>query len=325
MVQQQGRFTYWSQLAILLGLTGAGFMIGSLITVAIALQAMGGNMADAMKNTEALAAALLKPENSGYAQTAQIAGTFFMMFLPSLAFVLICHKKLLWAGFSKYFNVLQLLVVFFIMVFANAMAGPFEDISKAALKYFPAMDSAAKAAEELYAQSVKSMSNLKDWGQFIIATVVIAFVPAIFEEMLFRGAVQNLIERWTRKPLLAIFIASVLFSLVHGSYYLFLSRFVLGAALGLIFYFTKNIWVSIFAHFFNNLTALAFLFYSNLHNKAAEINQQETKLPIWSIIITAAVLYGLFLMLVKMSKENRNRIGLKENLVFGNEPLIAQQ
>lgn len=325
MVQQQGRFNYWSQLAILLGLVGAGFMIAGFITVAIGLQAMGGNMADAMKHTEALQAALLKPENSGYAQTAQIAGTFFMMFLPSLAFILICHKKLLWAGFSKYFNVPQLIIVFFVMVFANAMAGPFEDISKAVLKYFPLMNNAAKAAEDLYVQSVKSMSNLKDWSQFIIAAVVIAFVPAIFEEMLFRGVVQNLVQRWTGKPLLAIFIASVLFSLVHGSYYLFLSRFVLGAALGLIFYFTKNLWVSIFAHFFNNLTALVFLFYSNLHNKPAEINEQETKMPAWSIIITAALLYGLFVLLVKVSKESRNRIGLKENLVLGNQPLIAQQ
>lgn len=324
MVQQQGRFNYWSQLAILLGLVGAGVMIASVITVAIGLQAIGGNMTEAMKNPEALQAVLLKPENSGYAQTAQIAGTFFMMCLPAVAFILICHKKLLWAGFSKHFNFLQVLLGFFIMLVANYMAGPFEELTKKALVHLPSVDKAAKAAEDLYMQAVLSMSNLKGWGQFLLAIFIVAFFPAVFEELLFRGVLQNFTARWTRLPLLAVIIASILFSLVHASYYLFLSRFILGLALGLMFHYTKNIWVNIFAHFINNLIALSVLFYGNLHNKTASINEQEIKLPVWSIIITAAILYGLFTLLVKVSRENRNRIALQENLVLGNGPLIAQ-
>lgn len=324
-MQQQGRFNYWSQLAILLGLVGVGFMISGFITVAIGIKAMGGNATAAMANAEGLQKALLDPANTGYAQTAQIAGTFFMMFLPSFAFVLICHKKMLWAGFSKHFNFLQILIGFFIMLTANYMAGPFEDITKKLLVHLPSVDKAAKAAEDLYMQTVTSMSNLKGWGQFIVAVFVVAFFPAVFEEMLFRGVLQNFITRWTQKATLSIIITSVLFSLIHASYYLFISRFILGYALGLMFFYTKNIWVNIFAHFINNLIALLVLFYSNLHNKAAAVNQAEFKLPIWSIAVTTVILYGLFVLLVKVSKNNVNRIGLKENLVFGNEPLIAQQ
>lgn len=323
MAQQQGRFNYWTQLAILLSLVGVGFIISGFITVAIGLQAMGGNFTEAIKNTAGLQAALLKPENAGYAQTAQIAGTFFMMFLPSFVFIMICHKKMLWAGFSKHFNLLQVLVGFFIMLVANYMAAPFEELSKMALSNFPSMDTAAKAAEDLYSLAVKSMSNLKGWGQFIVAVFVVAFFPAVFEEMLFRGVVQNLLTKWTKKVTLSIVITSLLFSLIHASYYLFISRFILGYALGLMFYYTKNIWVNIFAHFINNTIALSVLFYANLHKKTVAINEADIKLPIWSIVITTAILYGLFVLLIKLSKENRNRIGLKENLVFGNEPLIA--
>ena len=325
MTQYQGRFNYWSQLAILLGLVGFGFIVSGLITVAIGIKAVGGDMAAAMKNPEAIQAALLNPANAGYAQTAQIAGTFFMMFVPSLAFILICHKKLLWAGFSKYFSLQQILVGFFIMLLANYMAGPFEEITKKALVHFPSMDKSAKAAEELYNQAVASMSNLKGSGQFIIAVFVIAFFPAVFEEMLFRGVLQNFFTKWFKMPVVAIITTSILFSLIHASYYLFLSRFILGLALGFMFYYTKNIRVNIFAHFINNLIALSVLFYGNMNNKAAAINQQEFKLPIWSIFISGAILYGLFVLLIKVSKENRNRIALKENLVFSNEPLIAQQ
>lgn len=325
MVQQQGRFNYWTQLAILLGLVGLGLIISQFVIVLIAVKAIGGNGADALANPQALINALMKPENAGYAQASQIAGTFFMMFLPSLAFILICYKKLLWAGFSRHFNFLQILLGFFIMLTANYMAGPFEDISKWALSHFPSIDKTAKAAEDLYTQAVVSMSNLKGWDQFILAVFVIAFFPAVFEEMLFRGVIQNFITKWTHKATLAIIITSLLFSLIHASYYLFFSRFILGYALGLLFYYTKNIWVNIIAHFINNLIALSVLFYSNLHNKAAAVNQAEIKLPVWSIGVTAVILYVLFVLLIKVSKDNVNRIGLKENLVFGNEPLIAQQ
>lgn len=325
MEQQQGRFNYWSQLAILLGLVGVGFIISGIITVAIGLQAMGGNFTEALKNAEGLQAALLKPENSGYAQTAQIAGTFFMLFLPAFAFIQICYKKMLWAGFSKHFNFLQVLVGFFIMLVANYMAGPFEELSKMALSHFPSIDKAAKAAEDLYSLAVKSMSNLKGGPQFVMALFVVAFFPAVFEEMLFRGVVQNLLTKWTKKVTLAIVITSLLFSLIHASYYLFISRFILGYALGLMFYYTKNIWVNIFAHFINNTIALSVLFYANLHKKPIAVNEQDIKLPVWSIVITGVILYGLFVLLIKISKENRNRIALKESLAFGNEPLIAQQ
>jgi uncharacterized protein len=325
MVQYQGRFNYWSQLAILLVLVGVGFIISGLVSVAIGVQAMGGSITEAMKNPAALQAALFKPENTTYAQAAQIAGTFFMMFLPSVAFILICHKKMLWAGFSKHFNAGQIVLGFFIMLLANYFAAPFEDITKKALVHLPSLDKTAKAAEDLYMQAVKSMSNLKGWNQFLIAIFIVAFFPALFEELLFRGVLQNFLTKWFKAPVLAIITASLLFSLIHASYYLFLSRFVLGLALGLLFYYTKNIWVNVIAHFINNLMALSVLFYANMHNKAATINQNDLKLPIWSIFITGAILYGLFVLLIKASKENRNRIALKENLVFSNEPLIAQQ
>jgi len=325
MAQASGRFSYWSQLAILLGLVGVGFIISGFITVAIGIKAMGGSAAAALSNAEAMQAALLKPENAGYAQTAQIAGTFFMMFAPAFAFILICYKKMLWAGFSKYFNYQQVLLGFLIMLAANLMAGPFEDISKWALAHLPAADKAAKAAEDLYGQAVASMSNLKGWNQFIIAVFVIAFFPALFEEMLFRGVLQNFLTRWLSKPVIAIIITSLLFSLIHASYYLFISRFILGYALGLLFYYTKNIWVNIIAHFINNLIALSALFYANMNKKTAVLNEPDVKLPVWSILFTVAVLYVLFVLLIRVSKENRNRIGLKENIVFSNEPFIAQE
>ena len=85
--------------------------------------------------------------------------------------------------------------------------------------------------------------------------MVIAFLPALFEETLFRGGMQNLFSRWFKKPLLAIVVTSIIFSAIHGSYLGFLSRFALGFLLGWIYYRTGNIWLNIIGHFFNNAFA----------------------------------------------------------------------
>lgn len=325
MVQQQMRFNYWTQVALLLGLVCVGVIFASLVQAYFGNLALGQSTLTGLQKAEAMQQALFKPENTTYAQAAQIGGTFFMFFLPSIAFILICYKKILWAGFSKHFNVSQIALAFFIMLFANYMAGPFEDISKKLLANLPAINNTAKAAEDLYMMAVKSMSNLTGWGQFFIAVFVVAFFPALFEELLFRGVLQNFLTRWLQKPMVAIVITSVLFSLIHASIYLFLSRIILGIALGLVFYYTKNIWVTIIAHFINNFLALSVLFYSNLQGKAVAVNQPEFKLPVWSIFITGAVLYGLFVLLKKVSLQNRSRIVLKEELAFGNQPSIAEQ
>ena len=319
------RFSYWSQLAILLGLVGFGIIISGLVVTIIGSKALGPSTLTGIAQAEAMQNALLKPENANYAQLAQIIGTFFMLFVPSVAFILICHKKFLWAGFSKYFNFRQVLIGFFIILTANFFATPFADISKWILSYFPSIDKLAKGAEDMYSQAILSMSNLKGWGQFFVGVLIIAFLPAMFEELLFRGVLQNLLVRWIKKPVVALIITSVLFSLIHSSYYLFLSRFVLGYALGLLFLYTKNIWVNIFAHFINNLMALSALFYANMNKKPAAVNELDVPLPVWTLAISFAVLYGLFILLKKISAANRDRIIMKENIVFADSPLLAQQ
>jgi hypothetical protein len=326
MLTETKRVNYWAQFAVLLGLVGVGLILSGLVITLLGSKALGPSTLSGLQRAEAMQAALMKPENSNYAQLAQIIGTFFMMLVPSVAFIKIFYKKFLWAGFSKHFNLGQIIVGFFIILAAGFFSNPFADVSKWILSYFPSVDALAKNAEQLYSEAVASMSDLKGWGQFCLGVFIIAFLPAMFEELLFRGVLQNLLVRWIKKPVVAIIITSILFSLIHSSYYLFISRFVLGYVLGALFYQTKNIWVNIFAHFMNNLMALAALFYTNMHKKTPAIaNDIDPQVPVWSLLVSFAVLYVLFVLLEKLSKENRNRIALNENILLSNAPLLAQQ
>src|SRR5437762_10427942 len=108
-----------------------------------------------------------------------------------------------------------------------------------------------------YNKQVEAIIGLNNAGEYILALIIMAFLPALCEETLFRGGLQNFLTRSTRNPWLSILIVSILFSAVHFSFYGFLPRVFLGIVLGLIYYYTGSLWLSILAHFANNAIAVS--------------------------------------------------------------------
>jgi membrane protease YdiL (CAAX protease family) len=91
---------------------------------------------------------------------------------------------------------------------------------------------------------------------------IVALVPAIGEELLFRGILLKLMKDITKNAHWAIIISAALFSAFHLQFYGFLPRFTLGLILGYLFIITGNLWVPIFVHFINNAAAVIVF---NLH------------------------------------------------------------
>ncbi len=96
------------------------------------------------------------------------------------------------------------------------------------------------------------------WHWFL-SVLVIAALPAISEELFFRGALLPLIKRVTGNWTAAVVISAVVFSAIHLDASAFLARTVLGIILGVIFVQTKNIWASTAFHFTNNLLVVIML------------------------------------------------------------------
>lgn len=86
--------------------------------------------------------------------------------------------------------------------------------------------------------------------------IVIAVTAGITEEFLFRGALQRIIGKWTTNHHLVIWSAAFLFSAFHMQFFGFLPRMLLGAFFGYLLYWSKNIWIPVFAHFLNNAFAV---------------------------------------------------------------------
>jgi membrane protease YdiL (CAAX protease family) len=82
--------------------------------------------------------------------------------------------------------------------------------------------------------------------------VVFAAIPALAEEMFFRGFLLGTLKR-SMGLHLAVWLSAVIFSLLHFQFLGFFSRIVLGALLGYFFVYSGSLWASIFAHFMHNL------------------------------------------------------------------------
>ena len=240
-------------------------------------------------------------------------------FLPTVLYALICHKKPFdHLGFKKNNNIKSAGVVILIMLAALPLVSALQDLttlfpwSKATLLKF-------KLAEDAYNQQVAVIARMDNFTDYIVSVVVIAFLPALFEETLFRGGIQNLLSRWFKKPVLAIIVTSIIFSAIHGSYLGFLSRFALGFVLGWIYYRTGNIWLNIIGHFFNNAFAVTAMYLFTKGGKFPDPSKIDGQIPLWVGLASIAALYGLFSFFNKVSEKEIDQPGV-ELIMPGVEP-----
>lgn len=90
---------------------------------------------------------------------------------------------------------------------------------------------------------------------------LIAVIPAIGEELLFRGVVQRLFSEWTGNRHAGIWIAAIIFSAMHLQFYGFIPRTMLGVLFGYLLVWSGRMWVPILAHFINNAAAVVVYYF----------------------------------------------------------------
>jgi membrane protease YdiL (CAAX protease family) len=158
--------------------------------------------------------------------------------------------------------------------------------------------------EDEYNRQVSAIISLKNSKDYIIALIIMAFLPALCEETLFRGGLQNFLTRGTNMPWLSIIVVSILFSLAHFSFYGFLSRFFLGVVLGALFHYSGKLWLSVLAHFINNALAITVLYISIQQGKPLQEAMKQDATSFWGILAIPVVI-GLFIAFKRISASRR--------------------
>ncbi len=159
----------------------------------------------------------------------------------------------------------------------------------------------AKEMEEATAQLTEKLLMVGDVKSFLLNLLVMAFLPAVCEEVFFRGYVQRVLRDWVKDPHLAIFTAALFFSAFHLQFEGFIPRFLQGAILGYLFYWSGSLWLPIAAHFTNNAIAVCAYFYvahNNLPIDSQKIDaalQGSTLTAMLSVLMVAYFMYGVFI------------------------------
>lgn len=109
------------------------------------------------------------------------------------------------------------------------------------------------------------------------ALFVMAFIPALGEELLFRGCIQKGLENKIGNAHVAVWVTAFIFSFIHFQFYGFLPRAILGIALGYFYVYGKSLWIPIWAHFLNNATSV--LAYKMLYQETGETNLSTMGAP----------------------------------------------
>lgn len=147
---------------------------------------------------------------------------------------------------------------------------------------------ALRAVEDTTESLLRGFLVMNSPVEFLFNLLVIAIIPAIGEELVFRGVVQQTLERWLRNPLAAVWVGAGIFSFFHFQFEGFLPRLILGAVLGYLFLWSRNLWVPIAGHFFNN--GLQVLIAYLLPEQVEKMETQEMDPAQWGVAGVALLL-----------------------------------
>jgi hypothetical protein len=155
----------------------------------------------------------------------------------------------------------------------------------------------AREREDTATELTRFLTNFGSTGELILALVIIAVLPAIGEEVVFRGLIQNELYRGTKNIHISIWFAAFLFSAIHFQFFGFVPRLLLGALFGYLYYWSGNLWLAILAHFVNNAVSVMALYLYQKGTFTFDVESTDsapTHMVIISAILTAGLLYYFY-------------------------------
>ena len=239
----------WSQLALFLGLFGVSFMITGVISIFI-YQANGIDP----QNFD-----LTKPDVISTMKAVQAVMSVVLFMLPSLVFAhfTFTGRYSYFLGFRKAekSNMYILAVIGILLAFPFVMWLGYLNQQIELPEYLNRL-------EEDASRQMAGFLKVNKPTDVIVNLLIVAALPAIGEELCFRGALQRIIIHLTKNPWTGIIVTAFLFSALHMQFQGFLPRMFLGVMLGTFYWYSASLWTSIAAHFVYNAAQVLMVSYN---------------------------------------------------------------
>ena len=155
-----------------------------------------------------------------------------------------------------------------------------------------------QASEAAATELTKVFITSNTLSELLVTLFIVALLPAITEELLFRGALQQFTKLCFGNVHLAVILSAALFSAFHGQIYGFVPRMVIGIMLGYLFAYSNSVWPGVLAHFVNNTIAVLASHFAVEQTKWS-VFSESYQFPFYIVCISAAccivLLFGMYI------------------------------
>jgi membrane protease YdiL (CAAX protease family) len=236
----------------------------------------------------------------------QIGGTFTGLVIIPMVYIFFLKKELKDKIFNPSWNqvlpfvMAAISITFVILPFIGIIADWNKKIHLP--ESLQAIEHSMHLMEEKAEMMTKLLVYYNSTGEMLLVFFTVALLPAVAEELVFRGILQNDLIKSTGNVHLSVFITAAVFSFIHFQFFGFFPRMILGIVLGYLYITSGNILISMLMHFTNNAMVVLAL---NLHAKGTlKVDPESSKdLPVSSIYLSIILSSALFYLCWRMYKQ----------------------
>ncbi|NND05527.1 MAG: CPBP family intramembrane metalloprotease [Saprospiraceae bacterium] len=149
--------------------------------------------------------------------------------------------------------------------------------------------------------TIQRMLKMERPSILLMNLLLMAVLPAIGEELLFRGIIQKIGYKMLHNPSISVWLTALLFSAIHFQFEGFLPRFLLGLFLGYLFYWTKQLLLPMIVHFVNNATMVLAAYISP--ESMLAVDSSTIDMPIYVVFISLLLLIPLVLFFRNVQRQ----------------------
>jgi membrane protease YdiL (CAAX protease family) len=226
-------------------------------------------------------------------QVLSVSGMFVMAPMAFAYFTYSNREEAI--GFGKRIDFLLLIVVAVIILMASYPVDGLVKLNESLLyRLFDAEGQESfRIQQEAMTRQMVMMLESDHWLEDVFSFLMIACLPALAEELLFRGVLQKELLRGLG-VFPGIILTAILFALTHWQPVNLLGLFFFGLILGLMRYWSNNLWYPIAGHFVNNAVVWISVKQSPLSLDQA-LNERPESDPFIYALTFAGLLFGLLL------------------------------
>lgn len=239
-------------------------------------------------------------DNINFLKYLQIIQSFGLFIFPAFIIAYLFNRNI--GGYLKYTTapkIIDVVKVSLLMILAIPLINFTAQLNSDTLDLILPEDNWLKTMENVALEMTEKFLNVSTFPDLLLNIFVIAVLPAIGEELIFRGIVQKLFVEWTKNIHIGVVFAALIFSTIHFQFYGFLPRFLMGLLFGYLYVWSGTIWVPIIAHFVNNGFAVIIgylIFNKSIPDNVETIGANKTSLIylIISVITTGILIYSIY-------------------------------